>query len=62
MKTEEEEEMDDDDRQAWFWRHRPDGFAVNEKDHITYILEFKRLVLRNPPVFFLVSRDLPLFN
>jgi hypothetical protein len=29
--------------QAWFWRRRPDGFAVNEKEHIIYILEFKRV-------------------
>ena len=24
---------DDEDRQARFWRRRPDGFAVNEKEH-----------------------------
>jgi hypothetical protein len=29
----EEQEIDDDDRQARFWRRRPDGFAVNEKEH-----------------------------
>ena len=23
------------------WRRRPDGFAVNDKEHIIYILEFK---------------------
>ena len=26
----EEQETDDDNRQARFWRRRPDGFAVNE--------------------------------
>ena len=31
------------DRQARFWRRRPDGFAVNEKEHIIYVLEFKRV-------------------
>jgi hypothetical protein len=31
------------DRQARFWRHRPDGFAVNEQEHIIYVLEFKRV-------------------
>ncbi len=40
----EEQEIDDDDRQARFWRRRPDGFAVNEKDHVIYVLEFKRVV------------------
>ena len=30
----EEQEIDDDDRQAQFWRRRPDGFAVNEKELI----------------------------
>ena len=35
--------MDDEDRQARFWRRRPDGFAVNEKEHIIYVLEFKRV-------------------
>ena len=35
--------MDDEDRQARFWRHRPDGFAVKKKEHIIYILEFKRV-------------------
>ena len=39
----EEQEIDDDDRQARFWRHRPDGFAVNEKEHVIYVLEFKRV-------------------
>ncbi len=28
-----EQELDDEDRQARFWRRRPDGFAVNEKEH-----------------------------
>ena len=28
----EEQEIDDDDRQERFWRLRPDGFAVNEKE------------------------------
>ena len=23
------------------WRHGPDGFSVNEKEHVIYILEFK---------------------
>ncbi len=32
-----------EDRQTWFWRRRPDGFAVNEKEHVIYILEFKRV-------------------
>jgi hypothetical protein len=36
------QELDDEDRQVWFWRRRPDGFVVNEKEHIVYILEFKR--------------------
>ena len=36
--------VDDEDRQARFWRRRPDGFAVNEKEHIIYILEFKRVL------------------
>jgi hypothetical protein len=38
-----EHELDDEDRQARFWRHRPDGFTVNEKEHIIYVLEFKRV-------------------
>ena len=38
-----EPELVDEDRQARFWRRRPDGFAVNEKEHIIYILEFKRV-------------------
>jgi hypothetical protein len=25
------------------WRRRPDGFVVNEKEHIIYVLEFKRV-------------------
>ena len=36
-----EQELDDEDRQARFWRRRPDGFTVNEKGHIIYVLEFK---------------------
>ena len=40
----EEQEIDDNDRQARFWRRRPDGFAVNEKEHVIYVLEFKRVV------------------
>ena len=24
-------------------RHRPDGFAVNQKEHVIYVLEFKRV-------------------
>ncbi len=28
----DEEEIDDDVRQTRFWRHRPDGFSVNEKE------------------------------
>ena len=39
----EEQVIDDDDRQARFWRRRPDGFAVNEKEHVIYVLEFKRV-------------------
>jgi hypothetical protein len=38
----EEQEADDEDIQARFWRRRPDGFAVNEKKHVIYVLEFKR--------------------
>jgi hypothetical protein len=38
-----EQELDDEDRQARFWRHRPDGFVVNEKEHIIYVLEIKRV-------------------
>ena len=29
-----EQELNDDDRQARFWRRRPDGFAVNGKEHV----------------------------
>jgi hypothetical protein len=36
-----EQELDDEDRQARFWRRRPDGFTVHEKEHIIYVLEFK---------------------
>ena len=36
-----EEQEDDEDRQARFWRCRPDGFAVNETEHVISILEFK---------------------
>ena len=39
----EDQVIDEDDRQARFWRHRPDGFAVNEKEHVIYVLEFKRV-------------------
>ena len=39
----EEQEADDEDVQARFWRRRPDGFAVNEKEHVIYVLEFKRV-------------------
>ena len=39
----EEQEADDEDKQARFWRRRPDGFAVNEREHVIYILEFKRV-------------------
>ncbi len=35
--------IDDDDKQARFWRRRPDGFVVNEKEHVIYVLEFKRV-------------------
>jgi len=42
-RVEEQEVVDDEDRQARFWRRRPDGFAVNEKEHEIYILEFKRV-------------------
>ncbi len=35
--------MDDDDRQARLWRSTPDGFVVNEKEHVIYVLEFKRV-------------------
>jgi hypothetical protein len=38
----EDQEVDDEDIQARFWRRRPDGFAVNEKEHVIYVLEFKR--------------------
>ena len=36
-------EIEDEDRQVRFWRRRPDGFVVNEKEHVIYILEFKRV-------------------
>ena len=39
----EDQVIDEDDRQARFWRHRPDGFTVNEKEHVIYVLEFKRV-------------------
>ena len=39
----EEQEIDDEDKQARFWRRRLDGFAVNEREHVIYILEFKRV-------------------
>jgi hypothetical protein len=38
-----EQGLDDEDRQARFWRRRPDGFAINEKEHIIYVLEFERV-------------------
>jgi hypothetical protein len=38
-----EQDLDDEDRQARFWRHRPDGFVVNEQENIIYVLEFKRV-------------------
>ncbi len=38
-----EQELDDEDRQARFWRRRPDGFPVNEREHMIYVLEFKRV-------------------
>jgi hypothetical protein len=38
-----EQDLDDEDRQARFWRRRPDGFTVNEQEHIIYVLEFKRV-------------------
>jgi hypothetical protein len=38
-----EQELDDEDRQVRFWRHRPDGFTVNEKQHFIYVLEFIRV-------------------
>ena len=34
-----EQELDDENRQSWFSRHRPNGFVVNEKEHIIYVLE-----------------------
>ena len=39
----EEQEVDDEDKQARFWRRRPDGFEVNEREHVIYIMEFKRV-------------------
>jgi hypothetical protein len=38
-----EQELDDEERQTRFRRHRPDGFTINAKEHILYILEFKRV-------------------
>ncbi len=38
-----EQELDDEDRQTRFWSRRPDGFTVNEKEHIIYVLEFNRV-------------------
>jgi hypothetical protein len=38
----EEQEVDDEDIQARLWRRRPDGFAVNENEHVIYVLEFNR--------------------
>ena len=37
----EEQEVDDEDKQARFWRRRPEGCTVNEREHVIYILEFK---------------------
>ena len=34
-----EQELDDENRQSWFSRRRPNGFVVNEKEHIIYVLE-----------------------
>jgi hypothetical protein len=31
------EQLNDDDPQARFRRRRPDGFAVNEKEHVIYV-------------------------
>jgi hypothetical protein len=33
-----EQELDDEDRQARFWRHRPDGFTVREKEKIAWFM------------------------
>jgi hypothetical protein len=38
-----EQELDVEDRQVRFWRRRPDGFTVSEKDRVIYIVEFKRV-------------------
>ena len=38
-----EQELDDEDRQSRFWRRRPDGFTVKEKEHIICIWDFKRV-------------------
>jgi hypothetical protein len=38
-----EQELDDEDKQGRFWRRRTDGFTVNEKEYIIYVLEFKRV-------------------
>ena len=43
-RSKSQQEIHDDDRQARFWRHRPDGFAVNEKEHVIYVLEYKTVV------------------
>ena len=39
----EDQELDDEDKHPRFWRCRPDGFTVNEKEHVIYISEFKRV-------------------
>ena len=39
----EDQVIDEDDRQARFWRHRPDGFAVNEKEHVIYVQRRSRV-------------------
>jgi hypothetical protein len=39
-----EQKTDDDDRQARFNKFRDaHGFAVNENEHLIYVLEFKRV-------------------
>ena len=35
-----EQELDDENRQTWFGRNRPNWFMVNEKEYIIYVLEF----------------------
>ena len=38
-----DQEVDDEDRQTPFRRDRPDGFSVNEKEHMIYTVEFQRV-------------------